>query len=124
MAKKKILMVDDEKEWVKMLTLRLEHNGYEVDIAFDTAGGISQAIKLRPDCILLDIMMPAGGGIMALENFRKNANTFNIPVIVVTAKPDNQTKEIAEKLGVSGYFIKPIDAAKLMEKIKEVLLYK
>ena len=117
-------MVDDDEKWVKMLTLRLEHNGYEVHVAFDTAGGTSQAIELRPDCILLDIMMPAGGGIMALENFRNNTNTFNIPVIIVTAKSDNQTKETAEKLGVSGYFIKPIDAAKLMEKIKEVLLYK
>jgi len=81
-------------------------------------------VILKLDLILLDIMMPAGGGIMALRNIRNSAKTFNIPVIVITAMSDKETKETAEKLGIFAYFVKPVDAAKLIEKIKEALQYK
>jgi two-component system alkaline phosphatase synthesis response regulator PhoP len=121
MDKKCILVVDDEKEWVSLMSTRLQHEGYHVDVAFDSIEGMAQAIKLAPDIILLDIMMPAGGGIAMLKSIRNSSKTFNIPVIVITAKSDKATQEEAEKLGVSGYFYKPLDTAKLIEKIKELL---
>jgi len=121
MDKKRILVVDDEKDWVSLISTRLQHEGYHVDVAFDPIEGMAQAIKLVPDLILLDIMMPGGGGISMLKSVRNSSKTFNIPIIVVTAKSDQETQEEAEKLGVSAYFYKPLDTAKLMEKIKEVL---
>ena len=121
MAKKNILVVDDDKGWVRMLTERLEYEGYHVDVAFDTLNGVAQAIKLKPDLILLDILMPAGGGIIALKNIRESSITFNIPVIVITGRLDIETKEKAEKLGISDYFLKPIDSSKLMNRIREIL---
>ena len=123
-VKQTILIVDDEKEWVRALTIRLEHAGYRVEVAFDAVSGVTQAINIVPDLILLDIMMPAGGGITALKNIRNSLKTFNIPVIVITAKSDKETKETAEKLGISAYFVKPIDTVKLMKKLREVLQYK
>ncbi len=124
MDKKCILVVDDEKDWVSLMSTRLQHEGYHVDVAFDPIEGIAQTVKLLPDLILLDIMMPAGGGISMLKSIRNSSKTFNVPVIVITAKSDKATQEEAEKLGVSAYFYKPLDTAKLMEKIKEVLQYK
>ncbi len=119
--RKRILIVDDEKDWVKMLAIRLKHEGYQIEGAFDTIQATAQAIKLIPDLILLDIMMPAGGGLQALKNIRANLKTFTVPVIVLTAKGDKETKEAAEGLGISGYFIKTESTVDLMAKIKEVL---
>jgi len=121
---KKILIVDDEKDWIRMLAIRLEHEGYQIEAAFDAAQAMAQAVQLKPDLILLDIMMPAGGGLGALKNIRANFKTFSIPIIVLTAKGDKETEEAAEKLGVSGYFVKTVDTHKLLEKIKEILIKK
>jgi len=121
---KTILIIDDDKDWVRMLTMRLEHTGYQVEVAFDAIQAIAQTIDLKPDLVLLDIIMPAGGGIGVLENLRVNVKTFNIPVIALTGRSDKQTKEAAEKLGISGYFVKPVDMDELLEKLKEVLIKK
>jgi DNA-binding response OmpR family regulator len=118
----KILIVDDEKEWVEMLAMRLKHAGYQVGVAFDAVQAVSQTIQLKPNLILLDIMMPAGGGLNALKNIRASAKTFSIPVIVLTAKGDKETKEAAEKLGVSGYFLKPVDMNEFLGRLKEILV--
>ena len=117
----RILIVDDEKDWVKMLAMRLRHEGYQIEGAFDTIQATAQAIKLIPDLILLDIMMPGGGGLQALKNIRAHLKTFTIPVIVLTARGDKETKEAAEGLGISGYFIKTESTIELVSKIKEVL---
>lgn len=118
---KRILIVDDEKDWVKMLAIRLGHEGYQIEGAFDTIQATAQAIKLTPDLILLDIMMPGGGGLQALKNIRAHLKTFTIPAIVLTAKGDKETKEAAEGMGISGYFIKTASTVDLVAKIKEVL---
>ena len=118
---KKILIVDDEKDWTQMLAMRLKHVGYLIEVAFDAYQAVMQVVQLKPDLMLLDIMLPAGSGLEVLKNIRANAKTFSIPVIVLTAKGDKETKEAAEKLGISGYFVKPVDMNELLEKLKEVL---
>ena len=119
-----ILIIDDDKDWVRLLGMRLQHEGYQVEAAFDAVQAITQTIDLKPNLVLLDIIMPAGDGVGVLEKLRANAKTINIPVIALTAIRDKQTKKAAEKLGISGYFVKPVDTDKLMEKLKEVLIKK
>ena len=119
---KKILIIDDDKDFVRMLGKRLQHEGYQVEAAFDAMQGVSQVIKLKPDLVLLDIIMPAGNGVEVLEKLRMNVKTFNIPVIALTGVSDKKTKETAEKLGISGYFVKPADMDELIENLKEVLI--
>jgi DNA-binding response OmpR family regulator len=121
MSKKKILIADDEKDWIQMLAMRLGHEGYQTEAAFDTVQTMTQAVQLKPDLILLDIMMPAGGGLEALKNIRASVKTFSIPVIVLTARGDKETKEAAEGMGISGYFVKTANTVELLAKIKEVL---
>jgi DNA-binding response OmpR family regulator len=118
---KKILIVDDDKDWVMMLTTRLQHEGYQVEAAFDAIQAHKQALGLKPDLILLDIMMPAGGGFGALRNLRNSTKTFTVPVIIITARGDKETKETAEGSGISGYFIKPLEMDALIKKMNEVL---
>ena len=119
-----ILIIDDDKDLVRMLGMRLQHEGYRVEAAFDAVQAVSQAIKLKPDLVLLDIIMPAGNGVGVLEKLRMNVKTFNIPVIALTGVSDKQTKETAEELGISGYFVKPVDMDELIENLKEVLIMK
>ena len=121
MAKKKILIVDDEKTLVNLLAMRLKNYGYEVDAAYDAIYAVTQAVKSKPDLVLLDISMPAGGGLTALKNIRNNIKVFDLPIIVMTGRADKETRETAEKLGISGYFEKPLDKARLMEKLREIL---
>ena len=118
---KTILVIDDDADWVQMISKRLRVNGYRVEVAFDSIQAVSQALTIKPDLVLLDIMMPAGGGVGVLENLRMNTNTFNMPVIALTALSDKQTVEAMVELDVSGYFVKPADMGKLLEKIEEIL---
>jgi DNA-binding response OmpR family regulator len=121
---KTILIIDDDKDWVQMISKRLQLNGYQVEAAFDAIQAVSQTINLKPDLILLDILMPAGNGVGVFKNLKGNVNTFNIPVIALTALSDKQTVETMTELGVSGYFEKPVDMAEVLEKIEEVLIKK
>lgn len=122
---KKILIVDDDVAWVRMLAIRLDQEGYQVEVAFDALQAMTQAIRSKPDLTLLDIIMPAGGGLRALENLRASTKTFSMPIIVVTSKEwDKEAKEAAKKFGISGYFMKPVDMDALLERVEKVLIKK
>jgi DNA-binding response OmpR family regulator len=122
---KKILIVDDDVAWVRMLAIRLNQAGYQVEVAFDALQAVTQAVRSKPDLILLDIIMPAGGGLRTLENLRMNTKTFSVPIIVVTAKEwDKERKEAAKKFGISGYYMKPVDMDALLERLEKFLTKK
>ena len=120
-AVRTILIVDDEKEWVQILGMRLAHEGYRIEVAFDALQAMSRAVQLRPQLILLDLMMPGGGGFVALHNIRENAKVFGVPVIVVSAKGDQDSKDSAARLGVSGFFVKPLNMRKFVKRVEQVL---
>jgi len=119
MGKKKILIVDDESEFVAMVKIRLEANGYETLTAFNGDEGLKVAEEKAPDIILLDIMMPEKDGYTTLRELKKNARLKDIPVIVLTAKPG--MKDLFEVEGVSDYMVKPFESSELMFKIRKIL---
>ena len=121
MEKKTILIVDDDKSWINILAMRLQSEGYEVRAAFDAVSGMMQTVKERPDLMILDILMPAGGGFTLLKNLKDNVTTFSLHIIVLSNKADDATKNQAEKFGISGFFPKTIELAKLMLDIKKIL---
>lgn len=125
MNKKTILIVDDEEDWVKLLASRLARHGYQIEIAFDAVQATALAIKLVPDLILLDIMLPAGGGLGVLKNIRSangSPKTINTPVIIITGRSmDNQMLETAKQLRVAGYLQKPMEMDELLRQIKRAL---
>jgi DNA-binding response OmpR family regulator len=115
MAKRKVLVVDDEQDVAKALKIRLKANGYNVVLAFDSVQAFTMANKEKPDLILLDIMIPGGGGFIVAERLKQSTATHHIPIIFLTGIPGGE--ERAYKLGASGYVMKPYHLEKLLETI-------
>ena len=121
MDQKKILIVDDERDIVKALMIRLQRAGYEVVTAFDGAQAVFVAHKEKPDLIILDIRMPAGDGFGVAEKLKHSASTFSIPVIFLTGGPERDSEEKAMTLGARFYIKKPYDPEELLDAIKRAL---
>ena len=119
--KKKILIVDDERDIVKALMIRLQGAGYHVVTAFDGAQGVFMAHKEKPDLILLDIRMPAGDGFSVAQRLKRSTHTFSIPVIFLTGSPEKNAEEKAMGVGARFYIKKPYDPEELLDAIKRAL---
>jgi DNA-binding response OmpR family regulator len=118
-VKKKILVVDDEEDVAKALRVRLKANGYHVVLAFDSVQAFTMANKERPDLIILDIMIPGGGGFVVAERLKQSTATHHIPIIFLTGISGGE--ERAYKVGASGYVMKPYHPEKLLETINNAL---
>jgi len=119
--KKKILIVDDERDIVKALMIRLQGAGYDVVTAFDGAQSVFMAHKEKPDLIILDIRMPAGNGFSVAQKLKNSIQTFTIPVIFLTGSPERDAEEKAMALGARFYIKKPYDPEELLDAIRRAL---
>ena len=117
----KILIVDDEPDYVSTIRCRLEWNKYEVSTASNGKEGLEKAEAEKPDLILLDTSMPVMNGHEMLERLRQHPDMQQIPVIMVTALCQIQDIESASRLGISDYVAKPFDSAELVQKIANIL---
>ena len=120
MAKKKILLVDDEPSILKTLQKRLEPH-YDVVTATDGLEGIERALQARPDLIITDVMMPTMDGFTFLRKLRDKPQLSGIPVIVLTARDQMQDLFILEGIKSADYIVKPFDSALLLNKIAQLL---
>jgi DNA-binding response OmpR family regulator len=118
---KKILIVDDEPDVIKMLGVRLKASGYEIISAQDGVQAVSIAHKEKPDMIILDIKMPAQDGYTVYENLKMAASTNLIPIIFLTALPPQEVEKKVKELGADGYISKPFEAEDILKKIKELM---
>ena len=119
--KKKILIVDDERDIVKAVMIRLQGAGYDVVTAFDGAQGVFMAHKEKPDLIILDIRMPAGNGFSVAQRLKRSIHTFTVPVIFLTGSPERNAEEKARALGARFYIKKPYDPEELLDAIRRAL---
>ncbi|OGP87912.1 MAG: hypothetical protein A2156_04260 [Deltaproteobacteria bacterium RBG_16_48_10] len=119
--KKKILIVDDERDIVKALMIRLQVAGYDVVPAFDGAQGVFMAHKEKPDLIILDVRMPAGDGFSVAQKLKHSIQTSTIPVIFLTGSPEKNAEERAMATGARFYIKKPYDSEELLDAIKRAL---
>ena len=122
MARHKILIIEDEPDLAKVLSNRLASRDFEVSIAQDAYQGSSQVINKQPDLVILDLMLPAGGGIKVLKNIRINSKIMNMPVMILTGLNDPEYEKQIRALGVQAYFQKPYEFETLLGKIKELLM--
>ena len=114
---KKILIADDDAGIVKMLALRLKASGYEVIAALDSLQAMSMAQKENPDLIILDIIMPAGGGDAIYENLQNSVKTLVTPVIFISSLPSDKVKEILSRIGAENFIPKPFDPEEVVNKV-------
>ena len=125
MDKKKILIVDDEKEIVETLKFFLERNiNCEVLGLTDSRETLSKVHSFRPDVILLDLLMPHLGGLEVCEQLNNDEIGRATPIIVTSALWKDTDKLKAFKLGIIAYLVKPIELEMLMVAIKNVLSFK
>lgn len=115
---KKILVVDDEEHLTSLVQAYLVKDGYQAVIAHDGQEGLSAARRENPDLIILDVMMPEMDGYDFLRNFRKDNQT---PVILLTAKVEENERVVGLELGADDYITKPFYPRELMARVKAVL---
>ena len=113
-----ILVVDDERNIVKLARLYLNKDGYQVEAAYDGAEALEKAKSLRPDLIILDIMMPEMDGLAVCRELRK---TSNVPIIILTARDDDVDRIVGLELGADDYITKPFNPRELVARVKAVL---
>ena len=117
----KILIVEDEILLANVIKKRMEDQGHKVYVTYDAYGGVSQIHKDLPDLVILDLMLPAGGGLHVLQNMKTSDYANKVPVIVLTGMKNEEYKKQILDLGVSEYLEKPYDPQQLTEAVKKAL---
>ena len=118
MANEKILVVDDDANICELLRLYLTKEGYQVTVANDGEEGLEKFNAVKPDMVLLDVMMPRMDGLEVCRRIRKAGNT---PVMMLTAKGETFDKVLGLELGADDYMVKPFDTKEVVARIKAVL---
>lgn len=118
---KKILLIDDEPELLKAITICLKTSGYEVETAQDGVEGLEKAKDSKPDLIVLDILMPKMDGYEVCRLLKFDEKYKSIPVIMLTAKVQDIDKAMGKKVGADNYIAKPFEVQGLVDKIKKHL---
>lgn len=119
--KEKILIVDDEKDIVKLLDYNLKKEGYRTLLAYDGEDALDMAVRERPDIILLDLMLPGIDGLEVCRQLKKEDKTSGISIIMLTAKTREADKIVGLELGADDYVTKPFSPREIVARIKAVL---
>ena len=116
--KKKILVVDDEKNIMDLLVFNLQKEGYKTLEAYDGITAVDMALKEQPDLILLDIMIPKLDGISVCKKIRYAFNISNIPILMISARDTESDKIVGLEMGADDYITKPFQVREVMARIK------
>ena len=118
---KKILVVDDEPDILKMVTFRLKKEGYEFITAVDGQEALDLINRQRPDLVLLDLRLPVVDGYEVCKRLKTNEDLRQIPVILVTASSAAEIAEKTKDFQADDYLIKPFEPEELLDKIKKFI---
>lgn len=119
--KEKILIVEDEKDIVKMLDYNLKKDGFRTLSCYDGEDALDLAGRERPDLIVLDLMLPGIDGLEVCKALKKESKTSSIPIIMLTAKAQEADKVVGLELGADDYLTKPFSPRELVARVKAVL---
>ena len=117
----KILVIDDDYNIAKKSREELSKAGYIVTIAYNAAEGMEKLKNEKPDCILLDLVLPDESGFKVAQDIRLLPEFTDTPIIATSLKHEEIDKHIAAKSGITVYVEKPIDYKRLLFDIKDVL---
>jgi len=125
-AKKRILVVDDEPDFVAIVQSNLEKEGFEVDVAYNGAEGMERVKASPPDCIVLDVMMPEMDGFKVCQELKKDKNFCEIPIIMLTAVASHvSSTRYSHYDGMSmeadDYLAKPASAEQITTSVRNLL---
>ncbi len=121
MPNKTILVVDDSKTDFLYVKNILDHGGYTVEYAPSGQDGIEAAKRIKPDCILMDVVMPEMNGFQATRAISRAPETASIPVLILSSKSQETDKVWAERQGAIDYVVKPANPKLLLSKLRSLL---
>jgi two-component system, OmpR family, alkaline phosphatase synthesis response regulator PhoP len=120
LMKKTILVVDDEKDIVDLLSYNLTKEGFTVITARNGREALER-VKLKPDLIILDVMMPEINGLQVIQELKKDKKTTSIPVLMLTAKGSETDEIVGLEVGADDYIVKPVKIGKIIARVHAAL---
>jgi two-component system, OmpR family, alkaline phosphatase synthesis response regulator PhoP len=121
MAKGTILVIDDEKDLIELVSYNLQKEGFVVKCARDGESGLAAAAADTPDLVIVDLMMPGIDGLEVCRRLRTDSRTAAVPIIMLTAKSAESDRVVGLELGADDYITKPFSPRELAARIKAVL---
>jgi diguanylate cyclase (GGDEF)-like protein len=116
-----VLVVDDDPDVARFVEVNLRSAGYDVTVASDGEEALERAVELRPDLVLLDVMMPKLDGFEVAQRLRRDGRTSSTSIIMLTAKALSSDKVLGLSTGADDYIIKPFDPVELLARVKGTL---
>jgi twitching motility two-component system response regulator PilH len=116
-----VLVVDDSPTEQHIFCKALERQGYDTAVASDGEEAIETALQLRPDVIVMDVVMPGMNGFQATRRLSKNPVTANIPVVIVSSKGQETDRIWGLRQGASQYLVKPVESGELMAAVEAAM---
>ena len=120
----KIIVIEDNKEHLMALAIRLRAHGFDVVSAGDGATAMTVVNREKPDAVILDLGLPGGDGFVVLQRLRSLASTVALPVVVVTARPAQTNPALALEQGVVAFLQKPVKTVELMSALRKALRHR
>ena len=121
MASKRVLIAEDEPHIVESLSFVLSRAGYEVASAGDGEAAFARLSEARPDVVILDVMLPRMNGFDLLRRLRADPDFSGLPVIMLTAKGQNQDRRTAEDIGADAFITKPFSNRDVVEQVRRLV---
>jgi DNA-binding response OmpR family regulator len=121
MNKANILIIDDESDIVELLKYNLAKEGYYVEFAFNGFDGIKIAEALKPDIVILDLMLPDINGYEVCKRIKQNQDLSDVPVIFLSAKQEEVDKILGFEAGAEDYIMKPFSINELLARVRTIL---
>ena len=111
--KDRILIADDDKVVVTMVSTYLRSKGFDVALAFDAMQAMMGVRNAAPKAVIVDLMMPGGGGLDVIRKIRASTRTMQLPIVVITGASDPKSEDEARALGANEFLAKPVDVEQL-----------
>jgi len=121
MAKKKILVVEDDRDISELITYNLEREGYEIACLYDGSRVVDFVNKRKPEIIILDLMLPEVDGLDICRTLKSDPDTKHIPIIMLTAKSEEADVVVGLQMGADDYITKPFSPKVLVARIKAIV---
>jgi two-component system phosphate regulon response regulator PhoB len=121
MAKTRIVIVEDERDMAELVAMRLKREHYDVEVAHDGLEGLDKVRSIRPDLVLLDLMLPRMSGTEVAAELRQDPRTASVPIIMLTAKSDESDIVVGLCMGADDYVTKPFSMSVLLARVAAVL---
>jgi two-component system alkaline phosphatase synthesis response regulator PhoP len=117
----RILVVDDDRDIVRLVQAYLKQSGYDVLVAYDGETALHVLRRERPDLVILDLMLPARDGIDVTRVVRSDAGLAAMPIIMLTARVEDQDRILGLELGADDYVTKPFNPGEVVARVRAVL---